>query len=392
MAAAPASRTCGLGSELVERINRPTLDAAGLPNEAYTSESFLGLERERLFSPTWTCIGHACTIARPGDARPVDFLGQPMFMLRDTEGAVRVFHNVCSHRGNQLVRAPCRAAGLIRCPYHSWTYTLDGTLSGTPHVGGPGRHAHDGFDRSAHGLKAIRSAQWLDLVFVNLSGDAPPFEQHIAPLAERVYGLADPAQLARMRPAATHGRFELEFAGNWKLVVENNLESYHLPFVHPDLNARSRLEDHYHFYGGDRFAGQGSHLYQPSAGNHAAAFHRFDGWPERTSEYPTLFPNVFIGVHCDHVWSLMLFPLSPDRTREYWQVYYVGETAGDPARDEARAKTLEGWRNIFIEDMGVVEGMQRGRGSPAFQGGVFSGVMDEPTHHFHKWVANRLAH
>lgn len=388
---APASHSKGLHADLVAHINLPTLDAAGLPNEAYTSESFLALERDRLFAATWTCIGHACTVPAPGDARPVNFLGQPMFMVRDGDGQVRVFHNVCSHRGNQLVREPCRFAARIRCPYHAWTYGLDGTLHGTPHVGGPGRHENEGFERRAHGLKAIRTARWLDMVFVNLSGDAPPFERHIGRLAERVYALATPAQYERMRPAATHGSFHLDFNGNWKLVVENNLESYHLPFVHPELNARSRLEDHYHFYGGDLFAGQGSNLYRPSAGNSAATFERFEGWPERTSEYPTLFPNVFVGVHCDHVWSAVLFPLSPALTREYWQVYYVGETAKDPDHDQARETTLEGWRDIFLEDMGVVEGMQRGRGSPAFRGGVFSGVMDEPTHHFHKWVANRLA-
>ena len=392
MALSPAAfPSGGLPSELVEHINRPTIRAAGLPNEAYTSEAFLMLERERLFNPTWTCIGHACTVPAPGDVRPVDFLGQPMLLVRDRDGEVRVFHNVCSHRGNQLVREPCRFPARIRCPYHAWTYGLDGRLEGTPHIGGPGRHENESFDRGAHGLKAIRAAVWMDLVFVNLSGDAPPFERHIEPLGSRLHALTGRDQYERMRPAATHGRFELEFDGNWKLVIENNLESYHLPFVHPDLNARSRLEDHYHFYGGDLFAGQGSNLYQPGAGDNAAAFHRFEGWPDRVSEYPTLFPNVFIGVHYDHVWSLMLYPLAPDRTREYWQVYYVGDTADDPSHDAARETSMEGWRNIFIEDMGVVEGMQRGRSSPAFRGGVFSGVMDEPTHHFHKWVANRLA-
>ena len=385
-----ASHPEGLCPDLVRQINRPTIDAAGLPNEAYTSERFLTLERERVFSPTWTCIGHACAVPEPGDARPVDFLGQPLLMVRDAAARVRVFHNVCSHRGNQLVREPCRFAKRIRCSYHSWTYDLDGTLRGTPHIGGPGRHENDRFDRAAHGLKAVRAAVWLDLVFVNLSGDAPPFERHIAGLADRLHALADPSQYGRMRPAATHGSFQLDFDGNWKLVVENNLESYHLPFVHRDLNARSRLEDHYHFYGGDLFAGQGSNLYRPFAGDDADAFHRLEGWPEGTSEYPTLFPNVFIGVHCDHVWTLVLHPLSATRTREHLQVYYVGETVGDPTQDEARAKTLEGWRSVFLEDMGVVEGMQRGRASPAFRGGVFSGVMDEPTHHFHKWIANRL--
>ena len=117
--AATASRPEGLGPDLARDINRPTAEAAGLPNEAYTSEGFLMLERERLFAPTWTCIGHACTVPEPGDARPVDFLGLPLLMVRDRAARVRVFHNVCSHRGNQLVREPCRFAGRIRCPYVS---------------------------------------------------------------------------------------------------------------------------------------------------------------------------------------------------------------------------------------------------------------------------------
>ena len=379
----------GLSPELVERINRPTVEAAGLPNDAYTAWDFLALERDRLFSPGWACIGHACTIPAPGDARPVELLGQPLLMLRDETGSVRVFHNVCSHRGNRLASEPCRYRTRIRCPYHAWTYALNGELLVTPHVGGPGRHESEGFDRKVHGLKAVRTAVWLDLVFVNVDGGAPSFERHIAPLAGRIDGLTSRTQIERMRPAATCGSFQLEFEGNWKLVVENNLESYHLPFVHRDLNRRSRLQDHYHYYGGDLFAGQGSNLYRQGAA--AEGFHRFEGWPERVSEYPTVFPNVLLGVHCDHIWSIVLFPLSPGRTRECWRIYYVGETAGDPALDAARAETQEAWRKVFLEDRGVVEGMQCGRGSPAFAGGVFSGVMDEPTHYFHKWVANRLS-
>ena len=144
-----------------------------------------------------------------------------------------------------------------------------------------------------------------------------PFERHIAGLADRLHALADPSQYGRMHPAATRGSLQIDFYGNWKLVVENNLESYHLPFVHRDLNACSRIEDHYHFYGDDLFAGQGSNLYRPIAGGNADTFHRFEGWPEGLSEYPTLVPNVFIGVHSDHVWTLVLHPLSATRTREH---------------------------------------------------------------------------
>ena len=379
-----------LDPELVRRVNRPTVEAAGLPNDAYTSEAFLLLERDQLFAPTWTCVGQACTVPSRGDVRPIDFLDLPLLLVRDERDEVRVFHNVCSHRGNQLVWEAGHVTKVLRCPYHSWTYALSGELRGTPHIGGPGCHENDEFDRAAHGLKAVRSQVWMDMVFVNLSGDAPEFEQHIAPLVESLHRLATPAEYARMRPAATHGSLELEFDGNWKLVIENNLESYHLPFIHPDLNTRSRLEDHYHYYGGDLFAGQGSEKYQPVVGDNAP-FERFDGWPERVSEYPSVFPNLFLGLHCDHVWSVVLTPLSPGRTHERVQIYYVGDTADDPAHDEARATTLAGWRNVFCEDMGVVRGMQRGRRSPAFEGGAFSGVMDEPTHHFHKWVANTLS-
>ena len=103
-------RPTGLSPSLVESINQPTVSAAGLPNEAYTSSAFLELERDRLFAPTWTCIGQACKLPAPGDARPVEFIGQPLLMVRGEDDEVRVFHNVCSHRGNQLVRESCNVA------------------------------------------------------------------------------------------------------------------------------------------------------------------------------------------------------------------------------------------------------------------------------------------
>lgn len=378
-----------LGS-ILPQLNAPTAQASGLPNEAYTTAEFLELEYARLFSQTWTCIGEACTVAEPGEVRPVDLVGRPLLLVRDERGEVAVFHNVCSHRGNQLVWEPGKTKGGIRCPYHSWTYALNGTLRGTPHIGGPGRHETEGFDRAAHSLRRVRSAVWLDLVFVDMSGNAAPFEEHIAPLAERLYGFADPEQYGRLRPADTHGTLELDIHANWKLVIENNLESYHLPWVHPDLNSYSRLEDHYQFYGGDLFAGQGSTVYDPVYRN-GAALPLMAGWPNKVAEYPTLFPNVFVGVHADQVWTMVISPLAPDRSRERLRLYYVEEGASGTDYEGSRRDTLAAWEKIFREDVGVVQGMQRGRHSPAFQGGVFSAAMDQPTHHFHKWVGNRVA-
>ena len=380
----------GLSSTTLDRINDSIESATGLPNNAYTNPEFFELEREYLFSTTWTCIGQACTIPNPGDARPVSFVGMPFLMVRDKQGLVRVFHNVCSHRGNQLVRETCRLIEVIRCPYHSWTYGLDGQLRGTPHIGGPGKHDIEGFDRKSNGLKPVRSAVWMDLVFVNVSETAPSFDQHIAKLEERLFDLASAEDFARLRPAVSHGVLELELGANWKLCLENNLESYHLPWVHPDLNSYSKLEDHYHFYGGDLFAGQGTKAYDLAKGNGVSP-PLFPGWPGTLAEYPTLFPNVFLGAQCDHMWSIVIEPIAHNRTRERLQIYYLDHGADNDSYEGSRKAQLEAWTKVFNEDIGVVEGMQRGRQSPGFSGGVFSPAMDKPTHHFNKWVANTLS-
>ena len=376
--------------EISAAVERPVAEAAGLPNRAYTSPDFFRLELERVFAPSWACLGHAADVPRPGDLRPVHLLGVPLLMVRTASGTVRVFHNVCSHRGNELVWEPCRVKGAIRCPYHAWTYDLEGRLIGTPNLGGLGVHEAEGFDRARHGLRAVRCAVWLDLVFVNLTGDAEPFETWIRPLAGRFEGLGGPGYERRLRPAATHGEFRFDVRGNWKLAVENNLDASHLPWIHPALNRQSPLEDHYCFFDSPRFAGQGSTAYE-TVPHESPSLPRIEAWPTRTGEYPCLYPNAFVSGHGDHFWSMVLEPVAPDRTIERWRSYFVDEAAEDADFESARSAIRERWASILGEDVGVVEGMQRGRRSPAFDGGVFAPVLDPPVHHFHRWVARRLA-
>ena len=369
----------------------PTAEASGLPNDVYTSDVYFVSERDTLFADAWACIGRGTDAPEAGDVCPVNLMGLPLVLVRGTDGALRVFHNVCSHRGNRLVAEPCRVTGVIRCPYHSWTYALDGTLRGTPHIGGVGVHAIEGFDHGSHGLRPVRSAVWLDLVFVNLSGAAPEFEDHIQSLMERWQPLVRREDLAKLRIASSHGRLQMELNANWKLAVENFCESYHLPWIHPALNKRSKLQDHYHILGGDLFAGQGTTVYDPDYLD-GERFPCFDNWADdkRTcAEYIALFPNVWIGIHVDHLYTVILSPTAKDRTVESFQFYYLGDAVGERFANK-RATSLEAWHEVFAEDIGVVEGMQMGRSSPAFQGGVFSPVMDEPTHYFHQWVARRL--
>ena len=377
-------------SEILASVDRPIESARGLPNEAYTGADFAHLERDAVLARTWTCIGIASAIPDPGDALPADLVGLPLMMVRGRDGQVRVFHNVCSHRGHRLVTEPCKSLTVLRCPYHSWAYDFEGHLRATPSVGGVRKNNVEGFDKSQHGLREVRSIVWLDQILINLSGDAPAFENHVAPLSAR---WADfDLDLIRHGGADSSLRFDVDC--NWKLAVENYCEAYHLPWVHPGLNAYSRLEDHYNIAEDGAFAGQGSTAYKPQMSNAGPALPRFPGLPEKwhgAAEYIALFPNLLLGLHCDHFYAVRLEPLSPNRTLEHFEIYYVGEAPLGPDYDGVRRENAANWREVFAEDMDVVREMQRGRASPAFQGGVFTPVLEPPTHCFHRWMARALA-
>jgi len=369
-------------------------DAHGLPNHAYTAPDFFRTERERVFTPTWAALAFASDVPERGDVRPVQLVGLPLIMLRDRSDRIRVFHNVCSHRGRQLVDAPCKVEAGLRCPYHSWFYGLDGQLRGTPHIGGSGHHSLEGFDKSRHGLREVRSQVWCDIVFVNLSGTAEPFEEYIAPVMHRWRGFWGDNGPEELRPAGIDGRLSLAVQSNWKLAVENYCESYHLPWVHPGLNSYSRLEDHYIVTDDetDAFAGQGTLVYN-LAEVAGITLPKLSQWPqarEREAEYLALYPNALLGLQADHFFCVLLEPISEHYTLEHLRILYVGEAAVDDQCAPAREAQLSAWKTVFEEDVTMVEGMQRGRQSPAYHGGVFSSVQDVPTHHFHRWVAKRL--
>ena len=380
----------GAWSDLLAAIDRPIQEARGLPNEAYTCKDFALQERDAVLARSWTCIGTASAIPNPGDARPAELLGLPLMTVRGRDGQVRVFHNVCSHRGHRLVSKPCNGLTVLRCPYHSWAYDFEGRLRATPSIGGVKKNNIEGFDKSRHGLREVRSAIWFDQVFIDLSGDAPAFEDHIAPLSRR---WAD-FDFALMRHGGPESSMQFDIRCNWKLAVENFCEAYHLPWIHPGLNAYSRLEDHYNIAEDDLFAGQGSTAYKPQMSNAGPPLPRFPDLPSRwegASEYIAVFPNIMFGVHCDHVFAVRLEPLGPERTLEHFEIYYVGEEPLGTDYDGVRKEVAANWREVFAEDVGVVEEMQLGRASPAFEGGVFTPVHEPPTHCFHRWMARSLA-
>lgn len=375
--------------EALARVLQPVAKANGLPNRHYTDPHWFDLEARKLFFEQWAGIGFAKDVPENGDAKPIDFLGQPLVMIRGRDGTLRVFQNICRHRGMILIEKPGRIRGAIRCPYHSWCYDLDGALKATPHVGGLGHNTHEAVDRDTLGLIEVASHVWRDIVFVNLSGTAAPFEEVNARAIERWKEFDQP-----LNHAGPGSGFALEVASNWKLAVENYCESYHLPWVHPGLNSYSRLEDHYNIEEPGAFSGQGTTVYRQLQGDAGETFEAAAGlsskW-ETAAEYIALYPNVLLGVHRDHSFAILLEPAGQQRTVEHVEIYYHAESALQPDMADLRAKNTALWKVVFEEDIFVVEGMQRGRSALHFDGGRFSPAMDGPTHMFHRWVATQLA-
>ena len=229
----------------------------------------------------------------------------------------------------------------------------------------------------------------MDVIFVNLSGDAPEFTDYASRLLDR-WSEFDGREVFHGGPGSS---LKFEVNCNWKLAVENFCESYHLPWVHPGLNSYSKLEDHYNIVEENAYAGQGTMVYNPQLDASGRRFADFEGlsakWDE-AAEYIAFFPNVLLGIHRDHFFAIHLEPVDAGRTREYIEIYYTNpDMCGDDMAD-LRASHATAWEEVFSEDVFVVEGMQAGRYAPAFDGGKFSPVMDESTHCFHHWVAGQF--
>lgn len=348
-------------------IDRPTESARGLPNVCYVDDGYFALERGRLFARGWSCVGVGADVPRPGDQRPVDFMGWPLLLVHGRDGAVRVFHNVCSHRGAALLDRPANAP-TIRCPYHSWSYDLAGQLVRTPDFGGPGIDEVPAIPKSELGLREVRSGRWLDFIFVNMAGNAEPLDDWLGPLQRHWAHYA----LDQLRHG---GSADFSVQANLEARDENTIEYYHLPWVHPALNDYSPTHAHYHCNAGDRFVGTATRDYRPAAGDKPLPqFPNLTAEQRLIGEYPVVFPNLWLGVQVDHFFAMLISPRSPALTEERLHLYFVGDAAMAADYDAVRAGIIERWQSINAEDIGVTERLQRGRASPGFDGGRLSPV------------------
>ena len=362
-----------LGAEALAAFEIPGVVARGLPAAAYTSEAFFALENERIFSDSWVFAGLAHELARPGDVVPVTAASKPVLLVRDAAHAVRAFHNVCRHRCLKLVDEPGNVGPTIRCPYHSWTYKLDGALHIAPYFGGREPRAMPaGFDHARHGLVPVRATTWHDWVFVNLNGAAPPLEDCIAPLERQIDGI----DLTRMRHVVTIDLGEI--AANWKLLMENFIEPYHVPIVHAATTDQP-LTDHYT-------------VNEPGCLGCAVDVSgeaKRDDTLSADSRYLTLFPNFSFGLYLpDQVGVHLDVPLAPGRTHQRRAIYTLGD---DPVSAEQRKQLATLWRDVHVEDQVICERLQQGRASSvADGGGVLSPVWEDAVRCFQELVVSRL--
>ena len=375
---------------LLENVRKPVDQANGLPNAYYTDPGVYSDEVKTLLLGQWAGLAFEGDVPEIGDVFPVELAGVPLVVVRDRENRVRVYENVCRHRGMILVSEAGKARQGMRCPYHSWTYDLNGRLIATPLVGGPDANHHPCIDKPELGLLEVPSHCYLGVVYVNVDRQAGPFEAVHSKLLQRWAEFDQPLFFDR-----DVSQFTLDVACNWKLAVENYCEAYHLPWIHPDLNTYSRIEDHYNIVEADAYSGQGTTVFNPSRGDDGRQFGTFkdlsENWWNGQAEYIVLYPNVLAGVHRDHVFAMLLLPQGVDQTLERVGIFYAAEDSLGEDFADLRQFNASQWRHVFDEDIQVVEGMQKGRQAPHFDGGRFSPAMDTATHCFHAWVAKSLS-
>ena len=341
----------------------------GLPAKSYTDESFWKKECDTVLSDGWLFVGFVHEFKKVGDVIPLFIAGKPILLIKNNNNKITAFHNVCSHRCLKLVDEKKNVGKIIRCPYHSWSYDLEGKLKAAPHIGGTNQHQPKGFNFLDHGLKPIRIYIWHDWIFINLNGKAKKFDNYAKPLINKF----DDIDLTKLKYAAT-----LDFGKintNWKFLIENFIEPYHVQFVHK-TTTNQPLKDHYTVVDGICY-GSGVNVEKEDIKNNAAL--------SVTSRYLSLFPNFIIGTYFPNQVGVYLnIPISPGVTLQKRVIY---TTDGKEMGKEEANMVKNIWWSVHKEDHEMCERLQEGRSSPASEeGGLLSPVWEKGVQAFQKLI------
>ena len=372
--------------DLWTRITDPTAQGSALPNAAYTDSAFFKLEQNSLFKNTWVFAAFAHKLPNVGDLLPVEVAGQPILLAKSDETTIRSFHNVCRHRGATLVdewKSKCRT---IVCPNHSWSYSLSGELLARPHFFGGDKHDINSVQCRESNLIEIRCETWNDWVFVNLDGNAADFSAHIEPLVNKLDGYD---------LSALNFGTELEFDihANWKLVIENFIEPYHVFSCHPWLNSFVSMAERSPPVFENHILSCGYEFKEtdPARGEGLPYFPNLSSDKKRRGDWYVLFPNFAFEIFPDQLATFVATPSGPDRCKESIGLYFVGDGANSDKYTKARNVVINNWHDLNNEDIGILERMQAGRLSDGFDGGVLSPYWDPVQQHFARLIVESVA-
>lgn len=373
----------------------PVEQAHSLTPSAYHDPAFFRLEQERLFARTWVAVGTTDQVRDAGDTMLCEVGGKSIIVVRDREGNLNAFHNVCRHRGNRLCHKDGNVGKHLRCCYHGWGYDLKGNCIGTPlfetqEVDEKTMEAFDmshvkAFDRKDFGLLRVRCDQWGFLVFVCLDDSAPPLSEHLGDLPAR---LKD-HQLETWVP---FGSLDYEIKSNWKLIAENFMEYYHLPWVHPRLAKTSRVDDHHRWQGRGMYCAITTSPLTASDDSDWLNLDPLDSLNEEdrnSGRFIWLFPNIAVNVMPHHAFIILGRPQSPGLTRERC-VLLAPPQVLDSAKPEALKGVEEFWDMTNSEDIGIVESVQLGLSTSDYPGGRMCYKFEEPVHRFQNMVIDKM--
>ena len=339
--------------------------ARTMPGRFYTAADVLALEHERIFARHWISVGRAAAFAQRGDYRRVEIAGESLIVLRDQQGTLRAFFNICRHRGTRLCEAPHgRLSETIQCPYHAWTYGLDGRLIGAPHM-----NEIEGFDKQDYPLHAAVVAEWEGFVFVCLAREPEPLAESFAPVLER-FRRFNLAVLVTVR------RIEYDVRANWKLVMQNYSECLHCPTIHPELSTKlpytSGANDLVEgpFLGGYmeiKAPNQSATMSGKSCGVLLGDLPPDD---RRRAFYYTLFPSMILSLHPDYAVYYTVWPTGPMMSRVVCEWMVHPDSPRSPGYNIQDAE--EFWDRTNRQDWNICERSQLGVSSRRYEPGPYS--------------------
>ena len=364
-------------TQLQQTAARPFDQARAMPPGVYTSEAFLAREIDGIFRQEWYCVGRSSALAKPGDYVTVDLAGQPVIVVRGRDGELRAMANVCLHRMSTLLQGEGNVRA-ITCPYHAWTYSLDGTLRGAPQM-----EHNAGFCKSDYRLPQIRCEEWLGWVYVTLNPEIEPVATRLAPLEAMIarYGMAGYVETFR----ETH-----VWDTNWKLLAENYMESYHLPICH-----RATVGPYTGLDGVETVPGEphfNIHWFPKEEGLAIGTAHpankRMKGRERTTSAILSIYPSHLVTLTPGYFWYLSLQPLAPGKVHMIFGGGFAPEFIADPRVDEYNTTFRTLLAEVNVEDQGCTEAVFRGVNAGLSQPGHLS-HLERPIYDFLRYIASR---